>query len=83
KFITYDDRAVATYAIRSADKQPHRVTLEVVAPYPPIPASNGTPLYPLLGRFPDDSTGRTTVVSGRGHTPAGATRPTSTARKAR
>src|SRR5262245_28829814 len=49
KFITYDDRAVATYAIQSSDKKPHRVTLEVVAPYPPVPATDGTPEYPLLG----------------------------------
>lgn len=49
KFITYDDRAVATYAIASTDKKPHRVTLEVVAPYPPIPGPTGAAEYPLLG----------------------------------
>jgi hypothetical protein len=50
KFITWDDRAVATYAFTSADKRPHRVTLEVIAPYPPVPAPEGNPEYPLLGK---------------------------------
>jgi hypothetical protein len=50
KFITYDDRAVATYAARSNDKQPHTLTLEVTATYPPVPGSGGAPpAYPLLG----------------------------------
>jgi len=49
KFITYDDRAVASYAVRSNDEEPHDVTIEVVAPYPPIPSSNSEPEYPLLG----------------------------------
>ena len=51
KFITYDDRAVATYAIASTDKQPHTVTLEALASYPPVPGggTNSAPAYPLLG----------------------------------
>ena len=50
KFITYDDRAVATYALTSTDKQPHTVTIEVVAPLPPVPgADESSPVYPLLG----------------------------------
>jgi hypothetical protein len=50
KFITYDDRAVATYAVRSTDKKPHTVTLEVIANYPPVPSvSDAQPEYPLLG----------------------------------
>jgi len=48
KFITYDDRAVATYAVRSQDQKAHAVTLEVTAPYPPVPNATGTPKYPLL-----------------------------------
>ena len=52
KFITYDDRAVATYAVTSTDKQPHTVTLEVLASYVPIPGTTdgaAPPQYPLLG----------------------------------
>jgi hypothetical protein len=50
KFITADDRAVAAYAARSLDGNPHRLTLEVVAPYPPVPNTAGEARYPLLGR---------------------------------
>ena len=47
KFITYDDRAVATYAVTSTDKQPHTVTLEVDrAPIRPFPAPATTPGLP-------------------------------------
>ncbi len=49
KFITYDDRAVTTYAIRSRDERPHTVTLEVLAPYPVLPGGGDPPEYPLLG----------------------------------
>jgi Mannosylglycerate hydrolase MGH1-like glycoside hydrolase domain len=50
KFITYDDRAVATYAVSSNDEQPHTVGLEVTANYPPVPGSgDAPPSYPLLG----------------------------------
>ncbi len=50
KFITNDDRAVATYAVSSNDKQPHTITLEVLASYPAVPGgSGGAPAYPLLG----------------------------------
>jgi hypothetical protein len=51
KFITYDDRAVATYAVASNDKQPHTVTLEVLASYLQVPGSSdgaAPPEYPLL-----------------------------------
>src|SRR5262245_1820403 len=37
KFITYDDRAVATYEAASRDKKPHRLTIEALVPYPVIP----------------------------------------------
>jgi hypothetical protein len=50
KFITYDDRAVASYAVRSADGQAHEVTIEAAVPYPPVPMGNAAPDYPLLGR---------------------------------
>lgn len=50
KFITYDDRAVATYAVTSNDNQAHSVALEVTANYPPVPStSDAPPDYPLLG----------------------------------
>ncbi|HVM98157.1 MAG TPA: hypothetical protein VMT89_17310 [Candidatus Acidoferrales bacterium] len=48
KYITYDDRAVATYQIRSADKKPHDVRMEVEAPYLTMPNSSEAS-YPLLG----------------------------------
>jgi hypothetical protein len=49
KYITYDDRAVATYTVRSADKKAHDVRLEVIAPYLPMPSSNNDGAFPLLG----------------------------------
>jgi hypothetical protein len=49
KYITYDDRAVCTYQIRSADKQAHQVDLDVIAPYLPMPDGKPDPEYPLLG----------------------------------
>jgi hypothetical protein len=49
KFITYDDRAVASYALSSNDKRAHTVTLEVLATYPPIPGNTSPPGFPLLG----------------------------------
>ena len=52
KFITWDDRAVATYAVTGKDKQPHTLTIEAVGSYPPVPgAGDGDrpPAYPLLG----------------------------------
>jgi len=49
KFITYDDRAVAAYEIQSRDGRAHNVTLEVVAPYPPVPQSDGQIQFPLMG----------------------------------
>jgi hypothetical protein len=49
KYITWQDQAAATYDIRSTDKKPHRVTLEINSTYPPIPNAKGTPAYPLLG----------------------------------
>jgi len=49
KFITDDDRAVATYEIYSNDKQAHEVGLEVSAPYLTMPASRTRPEYPLMG----------------------------------
>jgi len=50
KFITWDDQAVATYEVRSNDEKPHRVSIEVSAPYQPIPDSSGPTLYPLMAR---------------------------------
>jgi hypothetical protein len=49
KFITEDDRAVASYVIRSADQKPHEVVIEVVAPYPLLPGGGSPPRPPLLG----------------------------------
>jgi hypothetical protein len=49
KFITWDDRAVATYDVTSTDKKPHDVTIEVRANYLPIAGARTTPSYPLLG----------------------------------
>jgi hypothetical protein len=48
KFITENDRAVAAYTVRSSDKHPHEVTLEVVAPYLPVPNAQPETGYPLL-----------------------------------
>jgi hypothetical protein len=50
RFITYDDRAVAAYRLQARDGGEHEVTLEIVAPYPPVPQSDGAPGFPLLGR---------------------------------
>ncbi len=50
KFITYDDRAVCIYAVRSADAKPHAVDIEVLASYPPMPHATAEAAYPLLGR---------------------------------
>lgn len=49
KYITWDDRAVATYRARSNDKKPHELAIEVNAPYPVVPRSDGEAQYPLLG----------------------------------
>ncbi len=49
KFITWDDRAVCTYSVHSTDKQSHRVDIEVLAPYLPMPNADAAPAYPLLG----------------------------------
>lgn len=49
KFITWDDRAAATYTLRSQDGKPHRVSVEVSAPYLPAPQSPGPTLFPLMG----------------------------------
>lgn len=49
KYITWEDQAVATYDVRSTDKQPHKVALEINSAYPPVPAASGVPAYPLLG----------------------------------
>lgn len=50
KYITWDDRAVTSYAAASTDGQPHTVTLDVIAPYPPVPAGGArAPAFPLLG----------------------------------
>jgi len=48
KYITYDDRAVCTYRVRSTDQKPHTVDLDVTAAYLPVPNANGAPTYPLL-----------------------------------
>jgi hypothetical protein len=50
KYITYDDRAVCTYEMRSADKRPHQVDLEVEAPYFTMPNADSDAAYPLLGK---------------------------------
>jgi hypothetical protein len=49
KFITDDDRAVLSYAASSADKKPHRLDIEVTAPYLTMPNTGDDPAYPLLG----------------------------------
>jgi hypothetical protein len=50
KFITYDDRAVASYEVTSRDGKPHQVTIEAIVPYPVVPGGgDATPAYPLLG----------------------------------
>ena len=49
KYITYDDRAVCTYRVRSADKNTHQVDIEVLAPYLTMPNADAAPAYPLLG----------------------------------
>lgn len=50
KFITVDDRAVATYSVHSKDEKAHRVSIEVDVPHPPIPRTNGPTLYPLMAQ---------------------------------
>jgi hypothetical protein len=49
KLITWDDRAVATYELRSSDDRQHTVTLEVFGTYPPMPGGGNPPRFPLLG----------------------------------
>jgi len=50
KFITWDDRAAATYALEATDAKPHTVAIEVQAPYPPMPgATDAAPAFPHLG----------------------------------
>lgn len=49
KFITWDDKAVATYDVESLDGKPHEVTIAVSSAYPPIPAARDAPAFPLLG----------------------------------
>jgi hypothetical protein len=49
KFITYDDRAVASYDIRSRDGQAHSVVVQVVTQNLTMPNSTGPTQYPLLG----------------------------------
>lgn len=50
KFITEDDRAVATYALQSADRKAHRLRVEVVIPAPALPGAEGAPGFPLLAQ---------------------------------
>ncbi len=49
KYITLDDRAVATYRVSALDKQAHQVDIEATVPYMPMPGSTGEAGYPLLG----------------------------------
>ncbi|MEO8601561.1 MAG: hypothetical protein ABI629_03185 [bacterium] len=50
KYITWDDRAATGYVVASTDGKPHRLTLEVVAPYPQTPAGGEEPpAFPLIG----------------------------------
>lgn len=49
RFITENDRAVAAYTVRTADKKPHDVRIEVIAPYLPVPNARSEAAYPLLG----------------------------------
>jgi hypothetical protein len=49
KFITWDDKAVATYDVRATDNAAHQVALEINAAYPPMPSSQEAAAYPLLG----------------------------------
>jgi hypothetical protein len=49
RFITWDDRAVATYTATSRDGKAHDLTLDVIAPYPPVPNARQHSLaLPLL-----------------------------------
>jgi len=51
KFITWDDRAVSNFRLRSVDKKPHQVDIEVTAPYLTMPgADDDAVAFPLLGR---------------------------------
>lgn len=50
KYITYDDRAVCSYEVRSTDGRWHEVSLQAVAHHLPMPRSAGPAAYPLLGR---------------------------------
>lgn len=50
KFITFDDRAVLSYAAHSADNHEHALDIEATAPYLAMPAAQGSVGYPLLGR---------------------------------
>jgi hypothetical protein len=49
KYITHDDRAVCTYRLRSTDKTPHEIRIDVMARYLPMPSSTGSASFPLLG----------------------------------
>lgn len=50
KYITWDDRLVVAYDVRSADGQPHRVGIEALLPQPRLPGGGSVaPQYPLLG----------------------------------
>jgi len=50
KFITWDDRAATTYTIASTDDKPHQVGIEVIAPYPQVPAGHSeASAFPLIG----------------------------------
>jgi len=49
KFITADDRAATVYRVRSSDNRAHRVTLDVLSQYLPMPQGHPSPALPLLG----------------------------------
>ena len=48
KYITWDDKAVATYDVQSLDGKPHDVTIAVNSAYPAVPAGRDA-AFPLLG----------------------------------
>src|SRR5262249_9935808 len=49
KFITFDDRGVATYRASSLDKQAHQFDIEAWTQYMTMPSSSAEVAYPLLG----------------------------------
>ncbi|HVN84344.1 MAG TPA: hypothetical protein VMW17_05805 [Candidatus Binatia bacterium] len=49
RYITWDDRAVSSYDVRSRDGRAHEVTIQVVSQNLTMPNSTGPTRYPVLG----------------------------------